>query len=49
MVTSAIAAPALPAVNDNKANAIWRFSWNDNKSMETTPSNPEIYIRWVKS
>lgn len=42
MVTSAIAAPVLPAVIDNRANTIWRFSWNDNKSMEKVPSNPEM-------
>lgn len=44
MVTSAIATPALPAVNESKANTRCRFSCNDNKSMETTPSNPEIDI-----
>ncbi len=42
MVTSAIATPALPAVNDNSAKTRCSFPCNDNKSMEITPRKPEL-------
>ena len=41
MVTSAIATPALPAVNEKRANARCIFSCNDKMSMEITPREPE--------
>lgn len=42
MVTSAIATPALPAVNDKMAHPRCSFSCNDIKSMEITPRKPAL-------
>jgi len=41
MVTSAIATPAFPAVNDRRANTRCRFLSKDNTSMAITPMIPE--------
>lgn len=40
MVTSAIAAPALPAVKNKRASARCSFSCNDKINMEITPRDP---------
>lgn len=49
MVTSAIATPALPAVNDRRASTRCRFLCQDNKSMEITPKIPETVKEAKKS